>query len=167
MRRFWEIGWDYPLSVVIGRIAVRVLIVLLIVWALYGSYKAYDRHRKAQEIAPVHRFAQSTLEMLKNGEYFSAQERLDPALKHTVSIDRLAHFADLTEINATNGGNWEEWSKKNDYNTTVYYLSGRIIYNTGRKKTMQWKIKREDAHMSIIDLKLGARSLKPPRKSPL
>lgn len=164
--RFWQIDWDKPLSVVIGRIVVRVLIVALVVWALINGYRSYQESQRAKEIAPVHAFAILFLEAFKNGEYFKVQEKLEPDLQHFISIDYLADFAQKSELNATIRGNWNQWSKRTDRNSTIYILHGNISYQTGRKNPMKWEIRQTKANMSVIDLQLGKRALRPPKVSP-
>ncbi len=161
MSSFWKIDFDKPLSVVIGRIAIRVLFIAFIIWAVMSGYKAYQKHQRAQEIAPIHQYAEEFLTTFKDGEYFQIQERLDPKLQHIVSIDWLAHFAKNAELNATNGGNWGEWSKKDETNSTIYTIDGNISYTTGRHNPMRWEIKSSDHNMSVVSLKIGKRSLKP------
>jgi len=100
-----------PLSVRIGRIAVRLLLVGMAAWAVLTGYRAYVRHQLAQEIAPVHAFANGISLMLRSGDYFALQEQLSPTRQHRVSIDWLAHFAENTEWNATTGLAWGDWNK--------------------------------------------------------
>ncbi len=165
MSSFWKIDFDKPLSVVIGRIIIRVLVIVLIVLAFVKAFQTYRQYQMDQEIAPVHKFAQSILESFKKGDYFKIQERLDPKLQHITSIDWLAHFVKNSELNASNGGNWGKWSKKEDHNSTIYTLEGVLHYTTGRQSAMKWEIRSAEHNMTVMGLKLGKRRLKPPISS--
>ncbi len=150
-----------PLSVRIGRIVVRLLLLGLIAWGAYAGYQAYLKHRRAKEIAPIHAYALEMMVALKNGDYFVAQEHLDPSLYRTVSIDQIAYFAKHAELNATRTGRWGEWNATREANTTVYHLEGKLVYTNTHTSPMKWQIKNENEAMHILDLTIGKRSIKP------
>ena len=149
-----------PLSVRIGRIAVRLLLVGMAAWAVLTGYRAYVRHQLAQEIAPVHAFANGISLMLRSGDYFALQEQLSPTRQHRVSIDWLAHFAENTEWNATTGLAWGDWNKT-EGPTSQYRLTAVLTYRTGRHHPVEWLIEKRDSNLTLQQLRLGNRTLLP------
>ena len=158
---------DRPISVIIGRIVVRLAVVALIIWGGLKAYALYQEHLREQEIAPVHEFAKEILGELKSGDLFVVQEKLNSKLHHEVSIDWLAHFAEYLELNATQKGSWGDWNKSIDANTTVYEMTGKIVYTTGHTNPMVWKVMVHDGDMSILKLQIGKRRLPPCKRSRL
>jgi len=149
-----------PLSVRIGRIVVRLALLALIVWGITSAYRAYVRHKLSQEIAPIHAYARDVFLSLRRGDLFSVQRDLMPKKQHQVSIDWLAHFAENAELNATNRLNWGEWNKT-ESNTTHYNLQGSVQYKTGRIQTLEMTVQKEDTNLSLLQLRLGKRTLLP------
>jgi uncharacterized cupin superfamily protein len=153
---------ERSLSVRIGRIAVRLALLGLIIWGGIAGYQSYRKYQRAQEVAPVHAYAFQVVIALKNRDYFSIQDHLDPAMHHTVSIDWLAYFAEHAELNATRTGTWGEWNITREANASVYHLEGRLVYANNHSNPMRWQIKKEGDTMYILDLTIGKWSIKPP-----
>ena len=151
---------ERPLSVRIGRIVVRLVLLALIGWGIVSGYRAYARHKRAQEIAPIHAYARDVFLSLRRGDYFAVQEDLVPPKQHQVSIDWLAHFAENAELNATNRLTWGEWNKT-EANTTRYTLQGNVHYKTGRTQPLNIRIQKQDDNLSLLQLRLGKRTLLP------
>jgi hypothetical protein len=148
------------LSVRIGRIVVRLLLLGLVIWGATRAYQAYVSRQRAQEIAPVHAYALEMMVALKSGDYFAAQEHLDPVMQRTVSIDWLAYFAEHAELNATRIGTWSEWNSTREANATVYDLQGKLIYTNEHTNPMSWRIKKTGDTLHILNMKVGRRSLR-------
>ena len=151
---------ERPLSVRIGRIVVRLVLLSLIGWGIVSGYHAYARHKRAQEIAPIHAYARDVFLSLRRGDYFAVQENLVAPKQHQVSIDWLAHFVENAELNATNRLSWGEWNKT-ESNTTRYALQGSVQYKTGRTQKIEMTIQKDDDNLSLLQLRLGKRPLLP------
>ena len=150
------------LSVRIGRIVVRLLLLGLVIWGATRAYQAYVSRQRAQEIAPIHAYALELLVAFKEGNYFAVQEHLDPKMQRTVSIDWLAYFAENSELNATQTGRWQEWNNTHENNGTVYNLQGTLVYTNTHTKPMVWTIKKEgDGGLHVLRLTIGKRLLVP------
>jgi len=158
---------ERPLSVRIGRIVVRIVLLMLILWGAYVGYQAYLKHQRAKEIAPIRSYALEMMVALKNGDYFAAQEHLDPSMYPAVSIDWIAYFAEHAEMNATRTGTWGEWNVSREGNATVYHLNGKLVYINGHTNPMKWTIKKMDNQHHVLDLKIGKRSISPTTPSTL
>jgi len=158
---------ERSLSVRIGRIVLRLLLLGLIIWGGIAGYRSYIRHQRAQEIAPVHAYALKVMIALKNGDFFAVQDALAPAMHRTVSIDWLAYFAEHAELNATRTGTWGEWNSTVEGNATRYDLEGRLVYTNDHSNPMRWRIKKEGDTMHLLDLTIGKRSIKPTASSSL
>ena len=152
-----------PLSVRIGRVVVRLLLAALVLWGIVSAYRAYHRHQRAQEIAPIHTYAKNVLLMLKNGEYFRVQSQLPVPTQRRVSIDWLAHFGANAELNATTGLTWGDWNRT-EATPNHYYVTGEVVYRTGRKNPALWIIDRNGTALHLLQLRLGKRVLVPESK---
>jgi len=154
-----------PLSVRIGRIVVRLLLLGLIVWGILYAYQAYVRHQRAKEIAPVHTFAQRVLVAFQGGDYFAAQGYLDPALQHVVGIDRLASFAEEAELETMRTGRWQDWNRTQEVNATLYRLSGTLVHSDSHTQPMQWEILKAGKGMVLQDFVVGQFALRPKERT--
>ena len=153
-----------PLSVRIGRIVVRLVLFGLILWGIFTAFKAYHRHKLAQEIAPIHSYARDVLMTLKKRDYFRAQGYLPPQTQRRVSIDWLAHFAANAELNATTGLTWGDWNRSEGA-VTRYHVNGTLRYRTGRKNLALWVIDRNGTALGLVQFRLGHRVLVPTSRS--
>ena len=167
MRDFETRADERPLSVRIGRIVVRLVLLGLIVWGALSGYRAYQRNQRAKEIAPIHAYALEVMVALKNGDYFAVQEHLDPAMHRTVSIDWIAYFAEHAELNATRTGTWGEWNATRETNTTLYHLQGTLYYTNDHTNPMTWEIKKSTDTLYVEGLRIGKRALRPEKQSGL
>ena len=149
-----------PLSVRIGRIVVRLLLLGLIIWGLIYAYQAYVQHQRAQEIAPVHGFAQRVLIAFQKEDYFAVQKHLDPVMQHEVGIDTLAEFAQKAELNTTRNGHWKDWNRTQEANTTVYHMNGMLVLSGNPKQVMQWEIRKEGEAMTLQRFAVGKHVLR-------
>ena len=154
-----------PLSVRIGRIVVRLVLLGAIVYGVKYGWDAHIRKQRAEEIAPIHAYALSMMVALKNGDYFAAQEKLDPSLHHRVGIDWLASFAERAELNATRNGTWNDWNRTREANATLYRMSGQLVYTNAKTHPMYWEIRKSNNKLHVRDLIIDQHSIRPKAES--
>ena len=154
-----------PLSVRIGRIVVRLVLLGAIVYGVKYGWDAHIRKQRAEEIAPIHAYALTMMVALKNGDYFAAQEKLDPSLHRQVSIDQIADFAERVELNATRTGTWNEWNRTREANVTLYRMSGQLVYNSTKVRPMYWEIDKSNDGFHVRDLIIDQHSIRPKKAS--
>jgi len=149
-----------PLSVRIGRIVVRSILLGLVVWGGLYAYRTWQAKKRAEEIAPIHRFAEGFYAAMKGGDYFSAQEMLAPADQHVLSIDWLAHVAKQTEINASTALTWGDWNRT-DGAFRAYHLKGAVRYRTGRTLPLEASVEHNGTVTVLKKWKIGEHTLHP------
>ena len=150
-----------PLSVRIGRVVVRLILLGLVAWGGWYGYRTWQAKKLAEEIAPVHRFAEQYHHLMKNGDYFRAQGMLSPEDQHKLSVDWLAHFAQLAEVNATADAiTWGEWNRTGDIPRS-YYLQGTVHYRTGRTLPLEALIEKNETVSVLKKWKIGKHALHP------
>jgi len=149
-----------PLSVRIGRIVVRLILLGLVVWGGWYGYRNWQAKKLAEEIAPIHRFAEGFYVAMKGGDYFHAQEMLAPADQHMLSIDWLAHVAKQTELNATTGVTWGDWNRTEE-TPRVYRLKGAVHYRTGRTLPLEALVEHNGTLSILKKWKVGQHTLHP------
>jgi hypothetical protein len=167
MRPFEPHNDEQPLSIRIGRIVVRLVLLVLVVWGAIVGYQAYRRSQRAKEIAPIHAYALDIMVALKKSDFFAVQEHLDPSMHRTVSIDWIAYFAEYAELNATRTGTWGDWNATHETNATLYHLQGTLYYTNDHTSPMTWEIKKSGDTLHVEDLRIGKRALRPKKRSGL
>ena len=154
-----------PQSIRIGRIVIRLVLLGAIVYGVKYGWDAHIRKQRAEEIAPIHAYALTMMVALKNGDYFAAQEKLDPSLHRQVSIDWLAFFAERAELNATRTGTWNEWNRTREVNATLYRISGQLVYTNTKVRPMYWEILKSNDGLHVRDLIIDQQGIRPKKAS--
>ena len=150
-----------PLSIRIGRIVVRLALIGLIVYGIKYGWEAHIRQKRAEEIAPIHAYALTMLVALKTGNFFVAQEKLDPSLHRRVSVDWLASFARETKLDTVRTGTWSDWNSTREANATLYRMDGTLVYTGEKTRPMHWEIRRSGTGLRVRDLIIDRRSIYP------
>ncbi len=130
------------LSIQIGRVVLRLFFFGVLLYGIKYGWNLYIRSQRAREIAPIHRYIEQVMAALKNGDYFFAQEQLDPQLHRRISVDRLARFVEQTKLNTARASMWGDWNRTDEANATLYQISGRLVFDQNRTPSMYWKIRK-------------------------
>ena len=165
MNRMQKIYAKPSLSVRIGRVGIRVIILGLLMWGGMSLYDGWWKRQRAREIAPIHAQAEQFYRLLKRNRFFQAQIMLSPSMQHQISIDRIAQFVQDSTLNETQMGQWSDWNRTvGTHDTDSYSLQGTLRYTHDRTVVVIWHIVKIGDTLHIQDLVIGKYSLRPEKQ---